>query len=113
MAFVFDPKNRQMYGNEYVRQFNQENKNWDSLDNNEIFLKLQQDWLNDKLKARGHLFLNEVYDVLGFPRVPSGQLIGWFHQDGRVVDLRLTKKRDGSIMIEFNVTDNDAIFFKI
>ncbi len=44
---------------------------------NLMFLRNQQNWANDKLRAQGHLFLNEVYDTLGIPRTQAGQIVGW------------------------------------
>jgi hypothetical protein len=44
-------------------------------------LMMEQSWANDKLKARGHLFLNEVYDSLGLPRTPQGSVVGWVYKD--------------------------------
>ena len=35
------------------------------------YLKARQAQATDMLKARGHLFLNEVYDMLSFPRTKS------------------------------------------
>ncbi len=40
-------------------------------------LKIKNSWANDHLRARGYLFLNDVYDELGFPRTKAGQLVGW------------------------------------
>ena len=40
---------------------------------------------NDMLHARGHIFLNEVYDMLGIPRTEDGQLVGWI-KGGNDVD---------------------------
>jgi hypothetical protein len=44
---------------------------------NKKYLMYQQRLANDMLRARGHLFLNEVYDMLGFDRSRAGQIVGW------------------------------------
>ena len=46
---------------------------------NLMFLKDQMRWANDKLQRNGHLFLNEVYDMLGMPRTSAGQEVGWIY----------------------------------
>lgn len=46
---------------------------------NLLFLEKQQCFLNNKLQANGHLFLNEVYDALGIPRSPIGAVAGWIY----------------------------------
>lgn len=46
---------------------------------NKFFLMRQQDFANDKLKANGRLFLNEVLDMLGLPRCRAGQVVGWIY----------------------------------
>lgn len=54
------------------------NLNWNR--NNEynlLFLKAQQQYANDLLRTKGRLFLNEVYDMLGFPPSKAGQVVGW------------------------------------
>lgn len=40
-------------------------------------LRSKQNFVNDKLRSNGILFLNEVYDYLGFPKTPEGQIVGW------------------------------------
>jgi hypothetical protein len=34
-------------------------------------------WANQQLQAHGYLFLNDVYEELGFPRTQAGQVVGW------------------------------------
>lgn len=46
---------------------------------NLTFLRAQQNYANDKLRADGYLFLNDVYQMLGFPRSSEGQIVGWIY----------------------------------
>ena len=46
---------------------------------NKIFLLQTQAMLNDRLKTVGHVFLNELYDALGFKRTTTGQIVGWIY----------------------------------
>lgn len=63
---------------DYARCFEATNDNWSNIPGaNQMFLTQQQNWLNDRLRARGYLFLNDVYKALGFPATPAGQVIGW------------------------------------
>lgn len=48
---------------------------------NLMFLKDQQRFANDRLKSRGHLFLNEVYDMVGIDRTKAGQAVGWIYDE--------------------------------
>lgn len=86
---------------------------------NKMFLLQQQEYANQKLKARGYLFLNEVYDMLGLPRTAKGQLIGWVYDahnpvgdnyvDFGIFDNRNRKFVNGfekSVLLDFNVDGN-------
>lgn len=85
---------------QYARFFDEANINWDkSPEQNMYFLKMVQNQMNDKLKARGHVFLNEVYDALGFDRSEAGQLVGW------VWDKDNTAMEAGDGYIDFNIFD--------
>lgn len=52
---------------------------------NLMFLRKQQEWANEVLRSRGHLFLNEVYDSLGIPRTKAGQVVGWIYDEKKPV----------------------------
>ena len=52
---------------------------------NIMFLKTQERYANDLLRARGHIFLNEVYDMLGIPRSKAGQVVGWVYSEDNPV----------------------------
>lgn len=56
------------------------NPHWES--NNEynlMFLKAQERYANDLLKAKKRVFLNDVYEMLGLPRTKAGQIVGWVY----------------------------------
>jgi hypothetical protein len=62
----------------YARFFDSGSTSWNkNSEYNLIFLKCQQNYANDLLRARGHIFLNEVYDLLGIPRSKAGAVVGW------------------------------------
>lgn len=46
---------------------------------NEMFIEAQQNYANDRLKANGYLFLNDVYESLGFEKTKAGQIVGWVY----------------------------------
>lgn len=48
---------------------------------NLVYLKSQQAYANDKLRLQGYLFLNDVYDLLGYPRSAAGQVLGWIYDE--------------------------------
>lgn len=112
----FDPSGL----SDYVRYFDETNRNWQrgNRELNLLFLKNIQNWANDRLNARGYVYLNEVYGWLGFPEVPAGQVVGWMHKDfdngdgyidfGWDNPVNEQKKKfldgdDGGILLDFNV----------
>lgn len=48
-------------------------------EDNKFFLIQQQRYANERLKRRGYLSLNEVYELLGFPSIKAGQVVGWLY----------------------------------
>ncbi|MCA1800666.1 MAG: DUF6353 family protein, partial [Actinobacteria bacterium] len=62
----------------YARYFDEGSTVWSrERDYNRLRIRAIQNYANDMLKARGHLFLNEVYDELGLPRSRAGAVVGW------------------------------------
>lgn len=65
------------------RFFDSDNPNWDKNPTfSMMWLRGQQNYLNDLLHTRGHVFLNEVYDALGFAHTPQGAVLGWLDGEG-------------------------------
>ena len=97
------------------RFFDSSNPNWDKNPTfSMMWLRGQQNILNDILHTRGHVFLNEVYDALGFPHTPQGAVLGWIDGEGdNYIDFglydpnkenvrRFVNGVDNVIMLEFN-----------
>lgn len=73
--------------------FDETNHNWSAdEDLSALHLKCQQQYANDILQTRGHIFLNEVYKMLGFPHTPAGAITGWV-------------KGNGDNFVDFNIHD--------
>lgn len=69
----------------YAKVFKKGNDYWQGESSyNMWFLKKVQNQMNDKLLARrnhehgGYLFLNEVYEALGFDATKAGAVVGWY-----------------------------------
>lgn len=69
----------------YARYFCDGNPNWSKTgEYNLMFLRAQQQFANDRLRAHGFVFLNEVYEMLGLERAQYGQIVGWkYKRDGK------------------------------
>lgn len=107
----------------YARFFDECSSQWTrSPQTNRMNLHLWQNWANDLLNARGYLFLNEVYQMLGFEPVKEGQVVGWVknnpHGGDNYVDFGMfnvyvgrpdeaqrafTNGYEQSILLDFNV----------
>lgn len=113
---VMDPNNY----SHYAIVFDDGNAGWDpDPERTKYFLIQQQNYANEMLKARGHLFLNEVYDMLGARRTKAGAQVGWIYDeknafgdnyvDFGIFDTRSPKARDfvngleKVIVLDFNV----------
>lgn len=67
----------------YAKFFDEANRQWNKNPSvNLMFLKGVENMANDKFKLRGHLFLNEVYEMLDIPMTELGSEVGWFESHG-------------------------------
>lgn len=106
----------------YARFFDETNKNWNKdPEYNLVFLRGQEEYANQRLRTRGHVFLNEIYDALGMPRSKAGQQVGWaLSTDGdnfidfgiynfkRPAARTFVNGEEDSILLDFNV-DGDIL----
>lgn len=87
------------------------------------WLRANETAANDILNTRGHIFLNEVYDMIGLPHTPQGAVTGWIKDGGKSGDgfvsfglddpnnesaQRLINGEDNVVLLDFNV---DGIIF--
>lgn len=94
----------------YAKVFDDNNKNHRrSPGANRLFIQTQQNFANDRLNSHGHIFLNEVYDMLGLDREPFGQVVGWVKNNGDgYVDFGLNE--DTREVYDFMNGDEQAVW---
>lgn len=127
-AFVVNPSDISGYARFFEKYTKDEegnsvlNPHWET--NNEynlMFLKAQESYANDLLRAKKRLFLNDVYEMLGMPRTKAGQVVGWVYDPehpvgDNYVDFGLYADNlsysdfangfDTAILLDFNVDGN-------
>ena len=108
---------------DYARFFAEGQAGWEKdPEHNLYFVRCQERIANEKLQERGHVFLNEVYDLLDIPRTQAGQTMGWVldpsnpdcdcYIDFGIYDLDNERKRafvngnECNILLDFNVEGN-------
>lgn len=85
-------------------------------DRNKALLLMEQNFFNERIKTRGYIFLNEVYERLGFRPTKAGSVVGWVYNnaDYEGIDFGLfsatsPKVKDfmngdeASVILDFNV----------
>lgn len=83
---------------QYARIFDCDNPNFDDYDGWSLaFLKAKQQYFNDLLKSRGYVFLNEVYEALGFKKTDEFKNVGWVYRE---------KDPIGDIFVDFGIYQN-------
>ena len=85
---------------DYARFFDESCAGWSKdAEANFTFLKCQQNYANNKLKAQGYLFLNDVYKMLGIPATKAGQVVGWIYDE---------KNPIGDNFVDFGILNVDV-----
>ena len=84
---------------QYARFFDESSsQSWsNNAEYNLVFLRQIQNWANDRLHSRGHVFLNEVYEALGLPHSGQGALVGW-----------ISDSKHGDNFIDFGIYDENG-----
>jgi len=110
----------------YARFFDELSTRWQrNAEYNSLVVKCQQNYANDLLRTRGHVFLNEVYEMLGLPHTKEGSVVGWIYNsetgDGYIdfgvfqgdsfTAMRFVNAEEPSILLDFNV--DGVIYDKI
>ena len=106
---------------DYARWFDGSATGWaNDYDYNMMFLRSKEAWANDKLKADGFIYLNDIYYELGIEKIKAGQIVGWvdrpndpnYHGDGFVdfgIKTVMRETPDGyekAILLDFNPDGN-------
>ena len=110
---------------QYARFFDECSRGWQKdAELNLYFVRQVENWANQRLQERGFLFLNEVYEALGFDATKAGAIVGWTYKkneenthgdnyvDFGIYDLYDEEKRafvngyERVILLDFNVDGN-------
>lgn len=98
----------------FARIFDETSQFWkNNAELNRFYLDCQQRYFNQLLHSRGHVFLNEIYDQLGFERTSAGAVVGWLRDGDKdnYIDFGLFEAASSpfingfekSIVLDFNV----------
>jgi hypothetical protein len=102
---------------QYAKFFDETNPYWQKdSEYNLMFIRQQEIYANELLKTHRHLFLNDVYKMLGLTRTKAGQVVGWVYDEhnpiaDNYVSFGLYREqaadfvngRKNTILLDFNV----------
>lgn len=107
----------------YARFYDQGQSGWSrDAGANVLYLSNVQAYFNDRLRLRGYVFLNEVYEYLNYPPIQEGQYLGWYYDpddeslhnciDFGIYDIHDVQKRnfvngvENVVLLDFNIDGN-------
>ncbi len=69
----------------FARFFDESSVHWSkSFMANQSFLRIQENQVNERLRCRGYLFVNDVLDILDLPKTDIGWDYGWIYDPDKV-----------------------------
>lgn len=96
----------------FSKFFDEASPKWEkSPEYNLMFLRQNETWANERLNARGHLYLNEILEALGIPETKLGSKAGWVkgdYVDFGIYNIHSEAKRDfvngymPNVLLDFN-----------
>lgn len=112
-------KKRDSYQEIYSKIFDQYSDRWRrSWTPDQVFqyLRQKQREANDMLAIRKHIFLNEVYDLLGLERTEEGAVVGWIitkNNPDSFVDFGIDNMPEGKLREILSATRNEDIQIRL
>lgn len=94
---------------DYIMEFGPDNDNWSgNHEHNLFYVTRGQQWFNDALQTKGHVFLQDVTRYLGLPDSKVGAVTGWVYDKGTGDDyidfgIKDLQESHGYILLDFNV----------
>lgn len=96
---------------EIVVAINDQHRNWTpNLEANVLWTRSVLNHLHAMLDARGHLFVNEALDLLGFPRTQAGAVLGWTRHSRIIAEFSTVSGKDKVVI---RLLPEDIIWNKI
>lgn len=91
---------------DYARMFDKYHEHWEpSYKQNIFYLNSVIQWLEMRLQHNGFVFLNEMYEYMGYEPTEAGTQVGW------VKDAHLVKEGDGYISFGLEKNTENAVQF--
>ena len=86
----------------YAIRFDKNSAIWiNDEDCNRMILKHYQNYFNDLLKARGYVFLRDIFEAFGIPITQESIVVGWYYRKDNPV---------GDNFVEFNIVEGPDYF---
>ena len=83
-----------------ILKFDENCTSWDSSHEcNQIYLEMQRVCLNEKLRCRGYVYLNEIYEAFGAMWNPDDDNL-CYRIECETIEIRFEPLEDGSFLVK-------------